>query len=81
MAVLSTIITGTILATGKTFTHGLGTTPDIVIVTPETNAGDSTADVAGFFVSTFNSQIMVVGGVVDASEFRALVIKLHSIIQ
>jgi len=73
---LSTIITGTILATGKTFTHGLGTTPDIVI--PVNNALATTNPL---FVTAINSQTFRIGGGADGDAFTALVIKLHSIIQ
>lgn len=75
MATLATIITGTILATGKTFSHSLGTTPDIIIVIPENNTATQQ-----FNVLTFNSNNFTVQGALDALAFRALVIKLHSII-
>jgi hypothetical protein len=73
--VLTTIFTGTLLATGKTFTHGLGTLPDMVFVQPETNA-----IVSSPFVLTFDNTICVVGGGADDDEVRVLVQRLHSII-
>ncbi len=76
--VLSTIFTGTILATGKTFTHGLGTLPDMVQVQPETNA--SATNGAPYHVTTFGTQTCTIGGPVDASAVRVLVQRLHSII-
>ncbi len=76
--ILATIFTGTILATGKTFTHALGTTPDMIQVQPETTLTDTL--IAPYFVSTFNSQICTIGGPVDACEVRVLVQRLHSII-
>ena len=76
--VLATIFTGTILATGKTFTHALGTTPDMIQVQPETNL--SATNGVPYHVVTFNNTICVVGGPVDASEIRVLVQRLHSII-
>jgi len=76
MAVLSTVITGTVLATGKTFTHGLGTTPDFIHVQNE--HGSTGASIGGMAVHTFNTQIMVIAGVADGATFRALVIKIHS---
>lgn len=75
MATLATIITGTILATGKTFTHGLGTTPDHISV-----INSALATTNPLFVSTYDSQTFVVGGSADSAGFRALVIKLHSLI-
>jgi len=72
---LATIITGTVLATGKTFTHGLGTTPDVVIP-----IGSVLHTTNPLYVSTFNSQIFVIGGAADGIAFRAIAIKLHSIV-
>lgn len=76
--VLATVFTGTILATGKTFTHGLGTTPDFVYVTPETDA--ATTNSPAYFVSTFDTQVCVVGGPLDDCEVRIHVQRLHSIV-
>lgn len=74
---LSTVITGTILATGKTFAHGLGTTPDIVIPVSETSALGSAQEL---FVSTFDQTNVVIGGPIDDAEVRIFVQKIHSII-
>lgn len=74
MGYLATIFTGTVLQTGKTFTHALGTTPDFIYVTPETTAVGTAP-----FVLTFNSQIVNVGGPADGGAVRVLVQKLHSI--
>lgn len=76
--VLTTIFTGTILATGKTFTHGLGTTPDMVIVQPETNA--SGTNTPPYFVATFNNTTCTIGGPADSAAVRILVWRLHSIL-
>jgi len=73
--VLTTIFTGTILETGKTFAHGLGTLPDMVLVQPETNA-----DGTPYNVLTFDSQNCVIGGPADDAAVRVLVIRLHSLI-
>jgi|GEM_PF-5414570 len=73
---LSTIISGTILATGKTFTHGLGTTPDVVLP-----IYTGSAATAALFVAASDSQTVRVGGSLDGLAFQALVIKLHSIIK
>jgi hypothetical protein len=75
VAYLSTIITGTLDTVGKTFTHALGTTPDICIPVNETTA----TNYAG--VITFDSQIFIIKGTTDGDPFRCLVQKLHSIIQ
>lgn len=75
---LTTIFTGTILATGKTFTHGLGTTPDMVLVQPETTLTDTL--IAPYFVSTFNATTCTIGGPVDAAEIRVLCQRIHSIV-
>jgi len=73
--ILTTILTGTILATGKTFTHGLGTLPDMILVQPETAGG-----VTNHHVTTFGTQTCTIGGPADGMAVRALVIRLHSII-
>lgn len=73
---LSTIITGTILATGKTFTHGLGTTPDVVLP-----IHTGSAATAALFVAASDSQTFRIGGAIDGLAFQALVSKLHSIIK
>jgi len=78
MSVLATIITGTILATGKTFTHALGTTPDIVIPIGETNA--SATNVPPYSVLTFDTQTCTIAGPADGAQVRVLVWKLHSVI-
>lgn len=72
---LSTIITGTILATGKTFTHALGTTPDVI----QAEYTGSAATGALFMVNS-NSQVFCLGGSLDGLAFKAVCIKLHSII-
>lgn len=74
---LNTGFTGTILATGKTFTHGLGTTPDIVYVMPQTGSLGSGVP---YGVLTFNSQICTICGPADGAAVTILVQKLHSII-
>lgn len=75
---LITVITGTILATGKTFTHGLGTTPDFITVTGESTA--SATNVPPYSVLTFGTQTMTIAGPADSAAFRAKVEKIHSII-
>lgn len=75
---LNTGFTGTILATGKTFTHGLGTTPDFVFVMPQTSSTGAAGRLYG--VLTFNSQICTICGPADGCEITILVQKLHSII-
>jgi len=72
---LATIFTGTVLQTGFTFTHGLGTLPDMVFVQPETTAVGTAP-----FVLTFNNTICVIGGPADSGAVRVLVQRLHSII-
>lgn len=71
---LQTVFTGTVLQTGKTFTHGLGTLPDFVYVTPETVAVGTAP-----FVLTFDTQICVVGGPADNGAVRIHVRRIHSI--
>ncbi len=72
---LNTGFTGTILATGKTFTHGLGTTPDMVYIMPQTYTNGN-----NYGVLTFNSQICTICGGQDGAAVTILVQKLHSII-
>ena len=70
-----TIFTGTVLQTGKTFTHALGTLPDMIFVQPE---DDQTGTAP--FVLTFNTQICVVGGPADSAAVRVYVQRVHSLI-
>jgi hypothetical protein len=74
---MATVITGTILATGKTFTHGLGTTPDICVAQLEEDTSGTNA--RGAFVSTFGTQTVTVGGPVDGAAVRVLCKRIHSI--
>lgn len=71
---LQTVFTGTILATGKTFTHGLGTTPDMIYFMSVT-----TTLTGQFFVTTFGNTTVTIGGPVDAAPFTCLVQRIHSI--
>jgi len=82
MATLMTVLTGTILATGKTFTHGLGTTPDYCLAVPEGAAVTSGTFVYGnaVGVQTFGATTVTVGGVIDGSAVRIICQKIHSII-
>lgn len=73
--VLNTVFVGTVLQTGKTFTHGLGTDVDFIYVSPETIQTGT-----GPFVLTFNSQICVIGGPADGSQVRVHVKRFHSIV-
>ena len=71
---LQTVFTGTILATGKTFTHGLGTTPDMIYFMTVTSTL-----LGPMFVVTFGATTVTVGGIVDAAPFTCLVQRIHSI--
>jgi hypothetical protein len=82
MATLMTVLTGTILATGKTFTHSLGTTPDICFAVPEQASVTSGTFVYGnaVGVATFDATTVRVGGVIDGTAVRIVCQKIHSII-
>ena len=75
---LMTVITGTILATGKTLTHGLGTTPDFCI--PILESDTSATNSRNPSILTFNSQTVTVMGPVDGASVRVVCQKMHSII-
>jgi hypothetical protein len=65
---LVTVITGTILATGKTLTHGLGTTPDFISVTLESDT--SGTNVRECSILTFGANTVTVAGPVDGAAVR-----------
>ena len=76
MGVLTTVMTGlTILATGKTFTHGLGTLPDFITVTPKQTSTNQC------FVITFGATTVTIAGPIDGLTVDVLVQRLHTIIQ
>ena len=78
MSTLQTVITGTILATGKTLTHGLNTTPDICI--PVLESDTSATNSRNPSILTFNSNTVTVMGPVDGAAVRVWCIKIHSIL-
>jgi len=78
MATLMTVITGTILATGKTLTHGLGTTPDYCTPIDESGTGGTWGMSPS--ILTFNSQTVTVAGRVDGASVRVVCQKIHTII-
>lgn len=61
-------------AAGTTFTHGLGATPDMVYITSRSNTGVP-------FLSSSNSQIVVVGTSVANQAADIEVVAHHSIVQ
>lgn len=71
---LATVVTGTILATGKTFSHGLGVTPDAVI--PILESDTSGTNVRGISILTFGATTFTVMGPVDGASFRVLALNL-----
>lgn len=75
MGQFSTIITGTVLATGKSFTHGLGTTPDFVFAVP--SQASCTQPIG---VLTYDQTYVVLTSALDGTAFRCLVMKLHSLV-
>jgi hypothetical protein len=78
MATLKTVFTGTILATGRTLTHGLGTTPDYCLAIDETGTGGTFGMAPS--VLTFGSQTVTVAGRVDGASVRVVAEKMHSIV-
>jgi hypothetical protein len=65
---LLTAFNGTILATGKTFTHGLGTTPDDVSVTDLSGTGGTWGMAPS--VLTYDANTITVAGRVDGATVR-----------
>lgn len=76
---LMTAFVGTILATGRTLTHALGTTPDYCSVIDETGTGGTWGMAPS--IITFGSQTVTVAGRVDGASVRVVCQKIHTIIQ
>jgi len=79
---LTTIIAGILTTAGtpQAFTHGLGTTPDIIIPIVDTNPAVITT-YTQLAITTYNTQTFTLDGPISGMTFRALVIRLHSIIR
>ena len=76
---LKTVFTGTILATGKTFSHSLGTTPDICIAVDEAGTGGTWGMSPS--IITFDQTNVTVAGRVDGAAVRVVCEKMHSIVK